>query len=54
MANTTDNANECAFEGCHCKISEAEQTVTTDNGIYCCQGCAQGKGCEHPSCACAN
>ncbi|WP_157420085.1 metallothionein [Oceanisphaera avium] len=54
MANVnSDHTKECAFEGCHCKIQEAEHPVTTAQGVFCCQGCAQGTGCEHSSCNCA-
>lgn len=47
-----DSMQECAFAGCYCKVSEDEHYIKTASGIFCCEACAEGKGCHHGDCNC--
>lgn len=55
MANVNaDGTYQCAREGCHCKVADDENHVKTAAGIFCCQECSEGKGCQHSDCNCAS
>ncbi|REJ86651.1 MAG: metallothionein [Planctomycetota bacterium] len=41
----------CAHQGCNCLVDPG-QGVVKDGKNYCCQGCADGTGCENPNCDC--
>ena len=50
MANITYH---CAASGCNCKVANDDNNVKTELGLFCCQTCAEGQGCSHVGCACA-
>lgn len=41
----------CDHDGCNCLVDPGKGIVK-DGKNYCCQGCADGTGCENPSCNC--
>lgn len=43
---------KCAHQGCTCQVIPG-QGVETNAKVYCCQECADGKGCHHSLCTCA-
>ena len=49
-----DGTSVCAHEGCQCKVADDENHVKTAMGIFCCRGCSEGKGCDHPGCNCGS
>lgn len=54
MANVSnDGTYQCANKGCSCKVADDETHFKTATGIFCCEECAEGKGCNHSGCDCA-
>lgn len=49
-----DGTYLCSYDSCDCKVADDENHVKTANGVFCSQGCADGKGCDHPDCNCAS
>lgn len=45
---------ECVFIGCHCQFSAGDEIIRTPAGMFCSEGCAEGKGCHHINCNCAS
>lgn len=43
---------ECAHEGCTCP--GLPELAANNNEMYCSDACADGVGCHHPDCNCAN
>lgn len=54
MANVNDGTHQCARQGCGCKVTDDKNNVKAASGVFCCQECADGKGCSHPGCDCAS
>jgi metallothionein len=50
MPTTTEKT--CAHQGCGCTV-DAGKGVEKNGKSYCSQGCADGKGCDHPGCTCS-
>lgn len=42
----------CAGDSCLCHV-EAETAVRLESRLFCSQRCAEGRGCEHTGCTCA-
>ena len=51
MANITYH---CAADACNCKVANDETNFKTATGLFCCQACAEGEGCSHAGCGCAD
>lgn len=51
--NTEKDTQLCAHEGCICSLNAGEGIVV-DGAFYCSSECAQGLGCSHEGCDCAN
>lgn len=49
-----DGTDQCAHDDCSCKVADEENHVKTAAGIFCCQECSEGKGCNHPGCSCGS
>lgn len=43
---------DCAHAGCDCTFLPSEGFEYAGQ-LYCCQGCAEGEGCEHLHCNCS-
>lgn len=43
----------CTHEGCICVVDK-DQGIQEGDQYYCCQGCADGVGCNNDHCNCAN
>jgi hypothetical protein len=41
----------CAGRSCSCQVSAAA-AVREHGQLYCSQGCAEGRGCDHAGCSC--
>lgn len=42
---------QCEHDACICELGDEQ--VTQEGHQYCSQGCADGEGCDHPDCGCA-
>lgn len=55
MANVNaDDTGVCAREGCDCKVTDDEDHFKNAMGVFCCRGCYDDNGCDHPGCNCAS
>ena len=45
-------AEKCDHDRCHC-VPRDHDAVVDGKSVYCSEGCKEGRGCEHPSCNCA-
>ncbi len=43
---------KCGHKRCQCQLLD-DEGVTVENVRYCCDSCAEGRGCECTECHCA-
>lgn len=43
--------DKCDHDRCHC-VPDAANAVVREKSVFCSEGCAEGRGCDHPKCGC--
>lgn len=49
--DASELGEKCDHDPCHC-VPNSDGAVVREKSVYCSQGCADGKGCDHEGCAC--
>ena len=48
-----DGTYLCSHDSCNCRVADDKNHTKTAEGIFCSEGCAEGKGCTHSDCNCS-
>lgn len=53
MTDPLNLNQKCDHEPCHC-VPGPDDAFTKGKSVFCSEGCADGKGCDHTECNCGD